>query len=762
MDRTAFGRLLREARRRSLLTLEGLAEASGVSVRAISDMERGQSLPRQATLTELMNALELGEDERRRFVEATMRRTGRAPRQAPGQVPRQLPPALAAFRGRAEALASAHRLTSQVAGRGGPVVVSAIGGMAGVGKTTLAVHWAHQVAGRFPDGQLYVNLRGFEDTGRPLDPGEALGGFLRALGVPSGDVPRDTAERSALFRTHTASRRLIVVLDNARSEEQVRPLLPASAECLAIITSRSRLSGLAVAEGASLVTLDVWTRQEALAGLAARIGEERCRAEPEAAAELVELCGFLPLAVAIVGAQLSASPDVPLGLGVRELREARPRLDALSADDRHVDVRAVFSWSYRALTPATARFFRHLALSPGPSVSAEAAASLAGAELAAARRELRALTSANLLSRDADGRYVLHDLVRAYGTELVEQEGDDRFGAERRLMDYLRHNASAAGRVLDSHPGPEAPGSLTAGVIRVAVDSREEALEWFRREEATVTAALHALDDPRLLRYRMNLTADWVSYYSVMGRWADEIAAKQIGLEAALVLDDPTAIASNCAALARALAESGQIDEAEAQVGLMLAQLPRLDPAQQAATERSIGWVRGRQGRHTEALHHARRALTLYRRLGNRGAAARELNAVGWYLTLLGDHRQAIAMCEEAIPILRETGNRRSEAATWDSIGHARQRLGELDAAIADYQRSLRLYEEVLDAYNQAEVLDHMASAHLEHGDGAQARASWARAAELLTTIGDPRAEQMRARAAETEGAKALGETGKR
>ncbi len=280
MDKAEFGRLLRAARQRALLTLESLAEASGVSVRAISDMERGQSLPRQATLSELMDALDLSEDERRRFVEVAVRRAER--------VPRQLPPDLATFRGRAEALTAVHRLTSHVAGRGAHVVISAIGGMAGVGKTTLAVHWAHQVADRFPDGQLYVNLRGFEDSGQPLDPGAALAGFLDALGVPSSSVPGGTEERAALFRERAASRRLIVVLDNARDEEHVRPLLPASPGCLTIITSRSQLSGLAVTEGATLVGLDVWSREEALAALAARIGEERCRAEPRAAAELVE------------------------------------------------------------------------------------------------------------------------------------------------------------------------------------------------------------------------------------------------------------------------------------------------------------------------------------------------------------------------------------------------------------------------------------------------------------------------------------------
>ncbi|MER7930279.1 helix-turn-helix domain-containing protein [Streptomyces sp. NPDC096057] len=743
MDRTEFGGLLREARQRSLLTLENLAEMSGVSVRAISDMERGQSLPRQATLSELMDALELDADERRRFVEVSMRRTG----EPTARIPRQLPPDLAMFRGREDALATMYGLTEQVVETGGNAVVSVIGGMAGVGKTTLAVHWAHQVADRFPDGQLYVNLRGFEDAGHPLDPAEALGGFLTALGVSDRDIPHGVDARGALFRERTASRRLIVVLDNARDEAQVRPLLPASAGCLTLITSRSRLSGLAAVEGARLVGLDVWTRAEALAALAARIGEERCRAEPAAAAELVELCGFLPLAVAIVAAQLSTTPQVPLRLGVRELSEAgQPLLDALSAGVPRGDVRAVFSWSYRALPPETAGFFRFLALHPGPSVSTAAAASLAGVGMPEARRRLRQLAAANMLSRDAEGRYVLHDLLRTYGAELVEHEKDDRLGAQTRLLDYLRHTAHRAnlflGRTRTEESAPPADG-----VVNVVLETREEALEWFGQEEATVASALRSMDDPRLLRFRMTLTQDWVGYYSVMGRWSAEIETKRIGLDVALLLDEPAAVVRNSADLARALAETGRTDEADQQVELMLGQLHRLGPVERAFTERTVGWVRGRQERREQALHHARRALEIYRTLEDERAMAREMNAVGWYLALLGRYEETVALCQEAIPLLRRDDNLRIEAAAWDTMGYARQRLGDLDGATADYQESLRIYGEAFDGYNQAEVLDHLATAQLERGDRAQARASWLRAAELLSAIHSPRATRMRANA---------------
>ncbi|WP_075017406.1 ATP-binding protein [Actinacidiphila rubida] len=737
MERSTLGPLLREARQRSLLTLEGLAEASGVSVRAISDMERGKRMPRQSTLNELLDALELGEDERRRVVQASARRTVRAPQ--------QLPPDLAVFRGRERALASARAFSSLVAGQ---VVVCVIGGMAGVGKTALAVHWAHQVADRFPDGQLYVNLRGFEDSGEPLDPGEALGGFLTALGVPSSDIPRHTDQRGALFREHTAFRRLVVVLDNARDAEQVRPLLPASVGCLTLVTSRNQLSGLAATEGASLIGLDTWTPAEALAGLAARVGEQRCAAEPEAAAELVELCGHLPLAVAIVGAQLTTTPGMPLRVGLRELRASRPRLDALAAGDRRVDVRAVFSWSYRALTPETQRFFRYLSAHPGPALSAEATACLADVAMATARRHLRELTSTSLLSRDADGRYVLHDLVRAYATELTEREGDDRVGAEMRLLDYLRHNAHAGNRFVWDYPSglPDVP---VPGVVSVAIDNRDDALEWYRQEEATAAAALRSLEGPQLLRRRVDLALEWTRYNRMAGRWAEEIAGQRLALDAALALDDPESITSVCYELARALTLAGgpgPTDEADEVVDLMLAHLHRLPPERQAGIEESACIVRDRQGRPAEALQHARNSLAIARALGQPAEVARGLSATAWFLAQLGEHEEAVAMCEEAVPILRDLGDRGPEAGAWDTLGYARQRLGDLDTAIANYRTSLEICEEIQLDFNRGDVLDHLASALLERGDVEQARATWTEAAELFTSLRVTRVADIRAK----------------
>ncbi|MGW5565563.1 ATP-binding protein [Streptomyces tendae] len=722
MDSSSFGSLLRAERQRALFTLDSLAEASGVSSRAISDMERGRSLPRPGTLSDLLDVLEPDETRRRLLVRAASRRAQR--------IPQQLPPDLVTFRGRADVLAAPEPTGLESEGAG-HAAVRVISGMAGVGKTALAVHWAHQTVARFPDGQLYVNLRGFEDSGGPLPPEGALGGFLRALGVPSEEIPATVQERSALFRERTASRRLVVVLDNARTAEQVRPLLPASGGSLVLVTSRNQLAGLAATDGALLVSLDVWSRAEALAALTARIGEERCRAEPDAAAELVTLCGYLPLAVAVIGAQLSAAPRVPLRVAVTELREAQP-LDALSSTDRRIDVRAVFSHSYRALTAETASFFRSLAVHPGPAISAEAAASLAARDLPTARRFLRELASASLLTRDADGRYVLHDLVRAYGGELID--ADERLAAESRLLDYLHHNAHHANRFVTFFRSG-LPDDPAPGVVHVGIEDREAGLRWFRQEEPAATAALRTVNDPRLRRRLVHLAQEWVAYNALAGRWSEEITASRIGLDAALALDDPVAVVRSSRYLVRALSETGRMAETDGLVDLMLERMDRLPVEHRSATERGIALLREFQGRYKDALRHGQRGLDAALSIGQQHEIALGLLNVGWLNALLGNHQRAVDLCEQSIPMLRELKNHRGEAVAWGGLGYARMHLGELDAAVADYHRALRICQTFHLDYQQAETLDHLAAAYLQRGDTEQARRSWIRAADIFDTL---------------------------
>jgi hypothetical protein len=331
--------------------------------------------------------------------------------------PRQLPAAVAHFTGRAAELDALSGFAAEVTAARGPMIISAISGTAGIGKTALAVHWAHQVAPKFGDGQLYVNLRGYHPTGSPVSPAEAICGFLDALAVPVDRIPATLDAQAALYRSLLSGRRMLILLDNARDGAQVRPMLPGSPGCLVLVTSRSQLTGLAAAEGARLLTLEVLAIDEARALLARRLGNQKVTAEPAAVAELIALCAQLPLALNIAAAHAVASPAEPLLSLVAGLRDRRERLDALDAGEPASSVRAVLSWSYQNLSPQSARMFRLLGIHPGPDITACAAASLAGISSDQARRALAELTATHLLSGQPHGRFAFDDLLRAYAAE---------------------------------------------------------------------------------------------------------------------------------------------------------------------------------------------------------------------------------------------------------------------------------------------------------------------------------------------------------
>jgi DNA-binding SARP family transcriptional activator len=338
----------------------------------------------------------------------------------PDLVPRLLPASTAHFTGRASELSTLTGLLDQATAAAGTATICAITGMGGVGKTALALHWAHRVTGAFPHGQLYVNLRGFGPSDEPAPPGEALIGFLGALGVPPKRIPGGMPAQTGLLRSLLAGRRMLIVLDNARDEEQVRPLLPASPGCVVIVTSRGQLAGLAAAEGASLLKLDVLTDAEAHALLAARLGPQRASAEPDAVTEIAVRCGRLPLALAAAAARAATYPHFPLASLAAELRDVRGRLDHLDSGDPAVSVRTVFSWSVRQLSPPAARMFRLLSRYPGSDVTVPAAARMAGTDQPGARRLLRELVRCHLLAEPRPGRYAWHGLLRAYAAEQAE------------------------------------------------------------------------------------------------------------------------------------------------------------------------------------------------------------------------------------------------------------------------------------------------------------------------------------------------------
>jgi DNA-binding SARP family transcriptional activator len=338
-------------------------------------------------------------------------------------VPRQLPAGVAHFTGRTAEVRALDSLLERVGSADGTVAISAISGMPGVGKTTLALHWAHQVAHSFPDGQLYVNLRAFGPKRRPLRTAEAIRGFLDALGVPRGRRPTATEAQAAPYRTLLASKRMLVVLDNATDENQVRPLLPGAAGSLVLITSRRRLAGLAACEGAMLLTLDVMSQPEALALLARRLGVDLSTLAPDTADQLATLCGRLPLALSIAAVRVAECPHLDLAALTAQLQDPRDRLDLLDVGERACSIRAVLSWSYNTLSEPAARMFRLFCVHPGPDVSLAAAASLIGRPVRQTSQTLAELVRANCLTEHVPGRFACHDLLRAYASEQAQRDG---------------------------------------------------------------------------------------------------------------------------------------------------------------------------------------------------------------------------------------------------------------------------------------------------------------------------------------------------
>lgn len=330
--------------------------------------------------------------------------------------PAQLPADVSSFIGHTATLA---RLDTLMAGREtGHPTVAVITGSAGVGKTTLALHWAHRVASRFPDGQLHLNLHGFDSTGKTMDPGEAVRRILDTLGVPAHAIPADLDAQAALLRSHLAGKRILIILDNARDTTQIRPLLPGTGPCAVIVTSRNHLAGLIATNGARPVHLDTLTDDEARQLLVRRIGEERTAAEPAAVDNIIRLCARLPLALVLAAARAVLQPHLPLRTVADELRDTRQRWATLAGDEPGNDIQAVFSWSYRALTSAAARLFRLLGQCPDPDITVPAAAALAVTSPETVRVQLTELVRASLLVEDRPGHYTSHDLLRAYAQGL--------------------------------------------------------------------------------------------------------------------------------------------------------------------------------------------------------------------------------------------------------------------------------------------------------------------------------------------------------
>jgi tetratricopeptide (TPR) repeat protein/DNA-binding XRE family transcriptional regulator len=762
------GEWLKKQRVGAGLTQEDLAERSGVSVRAIADLERGRTRrPYPSSVRALAQALGLPEAAGAELVARYRAGSDADGGASPGgntantasggkaTVPRQLPSGVAHFAGRGAELAALDAVLGGGAGGGPGVVISAIGGTAGVGKTALALQWAHQVADRFPDGQLYANLRGFDaGGGQPTDPADVLRGFLDAFGVHPERIPQDTESLAALYRSVLAGRRMLVLLDNAADVAQVRPLLPASPECLVIVTSRRELSALAAREGALLVQLDVLSALEANELLVARLGAERAAAEPWAVTELASLCARLPLALSVIVARAAAAPRLPLAALAAELTELGGRLDALDVGDPAANVRTVLSLSYRHLPDPAARMFRLLGLHPGPDISAAAAASLAGLPAADAKVALRDLVRASLLNETVPGRYAFHDLLRAYAAEqsALTTSAAGVENTTRRTLDHYLHTAHHAHLVL--YPGRElmTPPPAAAGVTAESFGGKASALAWLEAENQVLLKIVALAASAGHDAHAWQLPVVLWTYHNVCGHWHEGARLHRTALAAAERCGDLSGQAFALRGLGSFAMSVGNFAEAHECLSSAQSAFASLgDDLGLARTDVILGQTLEYQGRYGEALAVVSAALSL-----SSGCAledpnmalvrASALNGSAWNNAQLGELSTARANCLQAIELCRAIGYSPGEAGTWDTLGVVHQRLGDHASAVTCFLNAITLDREMGNRYDLAMVLLHLGDTYALTGDGDGARAAWEESVLILEVLHHPATGEVRSR----------------
>jgi DNA-binding SARP family transcriptional activator len=671
----------------------------------------------------------------------------------PAVVPRQLPAPVRDFVGRQAELAALTSLLGRaVISTPATLVISAIGGAAGIGKTALAVHWAHQVAGQFPDGQLYLNLRGFHQSGRPMSSDEATRGLLDALNVPAQRIPASPDGQAALYRSMLSGKRMLILLDNARDAGQVRPLLPGSPGCLVLVTSRSQLPGLIAIEGAYALALDVLTEAEARELLARRLSQARLEAEPGAAAELIGLCARLPLALAIAAARASGRPWLPLSALAAELADSRRRLNMLDAGDAAASVRAVFSWSMGSLTARSERMFALLGVHAGPDITIPAAASLAGIPPPQAGQALNELTEANLIAEHSGGRYAMHDLLRAYATEQAIAEEEARKAALGRALDHYLHTARAAALLLNPVREPPAVSPPRPGVAPEQLASSQQARAWFDAEHHVLIAAIQVAADSGFDIHAWQLPWTMANFLDWHGHWHDWAATLSIALAAATRLGDTAAQAATHRLLAPACASLGDDSQSRAHLTDCLGLYQQLgDRAGQARVHQTLSWLSGRQGDTPDALGHAEQALALFQVAGDRAGQAEALNNVGCSHARLGSYQKARACCRQALTLYRELEDRHGEASSRDSLGYAEHQLGNFTAAGECYRQALRIFGDLGNRYCQADTLTHLGDTHHAAGDQDKAQDAWRHALAILDDLEHPDADQVRAKLEATD-----------
>jgi tetratricopeptide (TPR) repeat protein/transcriptional regulator with XRE-family HTH domain len=742
------GLWLRQQREQAGLSREELAARSGLSLRAISDLERGRThRPYPKSIGLLTAALGLPE----RTGQELVSRLRAGPNGAIHAVPRQLPAAAQNFVGRAAELKILDGLLEQTSGLGNgartaPVIV-AIGGVAGVGKTTLAVHWTRQAAGQFPDGQLYANLRGFDPSGLPVTAETLIRDFLDAFGIPSARIPASQEARTALYRTVLATKRVLILLDNARDANQVMPLLPGSPGCFILVTSRATLVGLAATEGAHLLALDRPSTGDARELLTRRLGAKLVAAEPAAVDKLIRLCARLPLALGIVAARRASQAGMSLAALAAELADEAGPLDALDAGTSSSSVRAAFSWSYQGLSDAAAMLFRLLGIYPGWDISRSTAASLASLTPRQVQAALRELAQVGLIAEHSPGRFALHDLLRAYAAEKAAGQADESSAARDRIFDHYLRTGHAAALVLYEHREtlPLPPGR--PGVAPETFEAFDQALAWFEGEWQAMEAAIAAAAGAGLDLYAWQISWTLVDFLHWRGHWDSLIATQNIALTAALRLGELAGAAVAHRSIARAYGELGELRHASTHLTAALNLYRRLDdPAGQAHVHLGLGMTLDRDGRHRDALGHARQSLSLHQRSGNQAGLADALNAIGWCHAELREHEQAFQHSRQALALHQAIGNRLGEAHTWDTLGYIHHRSGEHAAAASCFLSAIGLFRDLGNSHYTATVLTHLGEAYRDIGDIGGARDAWQQALSLFRDLDHVEAADVQAK----------------
>ncbi len=670
-------------------------------------------------------------------------------------VPAQLPLDAPGFSGRHEELAVLLQMLPVKSADPGeastdqtvPIVV--ISGTAGTGKTALAIRFGHQVAKRFPGGQLFVNLRGLDPATPPMESAEALRFFLDALGVPPYRIPADTEGRSALFRSALDGKQMLIVLDNARNVTQVRPLLPGSPGSLVVVTSRNEMTGLVAAEGAVPLTVDVLSFDEAREMLVRRLGQHRAEAEPEAADEIISSCARLPLALGIAVGRAAVRPKRPLTELAAELRDARGRLDALQAGDAVTNVRAVLSWSYDQLSEPAARMFRLLGVHPGRDISLSAAASLAGVARADAGAALRELSRTHMVAEHLPARFTFHDLLRVYAADQAERHdpAPERRAAVHRVLDHYLHTAMAASHRFSPHRSPLPLASPQPGVLPADVADKAQAMAWFDAEVPVLLALIAFAGANGFDTHAWQIPWTLGPFFNRRGRWQDYIAAQLTALAAARRLGDTFALAHTHHLLGQVLLQMGDYEEADPNFRQALDLFRELaDRPNEAVVLNSLGSMLERQERYPEALAVALDALRMLKAAGHWWTQATLENGVGWLYAHLGQYDRALTHCQRALALHRDSGHRGGTADTLDSLGYVYLHLGDIAAAKAHYTKAIEAYREIGAPFGEGNSLAGLGDALLAEGDLGAAEAAWRESVVVLDRLPHPLAEEVRAR----------------